>query len=1137
MQNVGRTSSCQLSCGSGRLLLPSRLLRATPCKAQQPLAFPTRLYGDRDHHPRARLCCAAYKGKAGGVGLGGDASRRSPPHAPRGSGAEEGECLLLAQHLMALGGWEEQGARVAAAMDAAEVCEGGPTCLMETLAEHQAGLCCKEVLHWLERRQLAQPAHYTLTIGALGAAGRWEAAEAVFAGMEAAGARRNHFHFAALVEALRRGGPVAQAPGGVQADAAEPRAPVHPGVQLGASGVREAAAVAEIVQSAAGHEAHKRAQERAHLLQGDRGHAQGAAVGDGAGAVLGDAGLQGPQVHGRGAVHHGADGGEAPPLGAASVLAEDILQEMKAAGAKRDAYAYTAAISACEGYEAAAALLAEMRAEGGRPTTSVYNAVLKMCRLQPGGWRRAQDLMRDMQAEGVRADARSWNALLSAAAAASASAVQLTELMQQMRASNAPPDAATFSVVLSACARLGDAPTALALAAQMKEDGVRMDVVACTALMAVHESAGDSDAARSLLRTMEESSLPPNLFTYLHAIGSCKPRGEWRAALEMLDQARGRASLFRSPPPTEGADLRAVVFTAVVQQLVEAGEEERAAAQYRRMRDMGIPPLPGTLTALMKPLAARGAWEEAHQLRVSMVHQGLTVDQAGQELLVMASSPLMEQSTAREALDRAVGAGLVLDLDLYNTLIQVCERMDLPVQAMQLYDTLLESGISPHTCTFEVLLRAVSGGTQPSASAVNRVLSDMHAQGASAPAAAYAALVQASLADALQDGERWSCHVHQLAVQRLEEAGQLRRCSDYNQVLEACARREGVDEFETVGESALHVLRRMEEAGVPPNDETYSKLIQACSLHACGCRQAEQFASEMLDSGSRPSTYTMNCLLNCFKESGHCAGALRWFHSLTDQGVAPDEYTFSILISACEEDWVQARDVFAQMKEFRVQPDTVTYTALLATLKTSGQWRMALQVYKEMKTAGLQPNSVTYSILAEVLKFAEHDALEAAKTVYLEMSQTDGLIEAHTFGLYISLFEYQGDVDMLRRVHTDMKSRNVLDEQSTCDTLLRMCKQSTSRNVVRGHNEWPQTAKPVNEPLQAASTTVSKDNEIPPSRAFEGNASETSTYQTSTQELLQLGQSRPYVSSNPRALQDSRQVDVVARLDPGSSSR
>lgn len=198
---------------------------------------------------------------------------------------------------------------------------------------------------------------------------------------------------------------------------------------------------------------------------------------------------------------------------------------------------------------------------------------------------------------------------------------------------------------------------------------------------------------------------------------------------------------------------------------------------------------------------------------------------------------------------------------------------------------------------------------------------------------------------------------------------------------------------------------------------------------------------------------------------------------------------------------------------------------------------LCLQVYKEMKTAGLQPNSVTYSILAEVLKFAEHDALEAAKTVYLEMSQTDGLIEAHTFGLYISLFEYQGDVDMLRRVHTDMKSRNVLDEQSTCDTLLRMCKQSTSRNVVRGHNEWPQTAKPVNEPLQAASTTVSKDNEIPPSRAFEGNASETSTYQTSTQELLQLGQSRPYVSSNPRALQDSRQVDVVARLDPGSSSR
>jgi pentatricopeptide repeat domain-containing protein 1 len=85
--------------------------------------------------------------------------------------------------------------------------------------------------------------------------------------------------------------------------------------------------------------------------------------------------------------------------------------------------------------------------------------------------------------------------------------------------------------------------------------------------------------------------------------------------------------------------------------------------------------------------------------------------------------------------------------------------------------------------------------------------------------------------------------------------------------------------------------------------------------------------------------------------------------------VQPNVITYSALISACAKgaQWQRAMAVFEEMKAAGVQPNDITYSALISACDKGAQWQRAMEVFEEMKEAGVQPNVQTFNPLISVL--------------------------------------------------------------------------------------------------------------------------------------------------------------------------
>eukprot|EP00931_Biecheleriopsis_adriatica_P022127 TRINITY_DN14304_c0_g1_i3.p1 TRINITY_DN14304_c0_g1~~TRINITY_DN14304_c0_g1_i3.p1 ORF type:complete len:132 (-),score=31.27 TRINITY_DN14304_c0_g1_i3:27-422(-) len=110
---------------------------------------------------------------------------------------------------------------------------------------------------------------------------------------------------------------------------------------------------------------------------------------------------------------------------------------------------------------------------------------------------------------------------------------------------------------------------------------------------------------------------------------------------------------------------------------------------------------------------------------------------------------------------------------------------------------------------------------------------------------------------------------------------------------------------------------------------------------------------------------------------------------MKQSGLQPDAVTYSALISACAKSnqTEKALEIFAEMKQSGLQANVITYNALISACTKGERIEKALEIFAEMKQSGLQPDVITFGALPFWLQMQQ----EAPGSEHREVETQPGL--------------------------------------------------------------------------------------------------------------------------------------------------
>lgn len=230
--------------------------------------------------------------------------------------------------------------------------------------------------------------------------------------------------------------------------------------------------------------------------------------------------------------------------------ARDIIDEMTLHGVPRNYVTFhTAIVGAMRAkrVQDCLAFLAQMKAAGLRPDTTVYNAVISAC-ARAGNPARAELVLRELGAAGLRPNSRTYDALVTAYAGAGM-VNEARELADKVREIGETPSPYLFASIIDALAKqrrvrhdaVAQAEAVLEEARAASPDGVA-DPAVYSSLIGLHTSMNDHEGALAVFNTMRAEGVEPSDATYMHVCRALLRRkgGGLEAALDAM--AEGEAA-------------------------------------------------------------------------------------------------------------------------------------------------------------------------------------------------------------------------------------------------------------------------------------------------------------------------------------------------------------------------------------------------------------------------------------------------------------------------------------------------------------------------------------------------------------------------------------------------------------------
>ncbi|CAJ1415041.1 unnamed protein product [Effrenium voratum] len=783
------------------------------------------------------------------------------------------------------------------------------------------------------------------------------------------------------------------------------------------------------------------------------------------------------------------------------------LQDMQQRSLQSDTIVFNAAITSCgkgSQWQHSLALLEHMQQDHYEADLISFNAVLSACE-KGRQWQKALQVLQELGLRGLRASDVTlstavsalapfglWQQALSllpssgagacaiaynAAITACEKAGQWTQallILSELPKRSFQPTVVTFSACASACEKALQWQQALALLHSATDKGCANAVT----LNAVISACGKSQQwaiALLLLGSAGSSSLEPSLITYNSAIDACEKAARWDFALLLLEASVWET--FRPNVVTSGAAISACEKAQAWSEAVELLAVSRSAQTQPNVILYG--------SAISAWGAQSTGWAAALGC-LQQTKQELQVNGAALDMATGACERGQQWAAACLLLTDFGALNLRVDANFFLSAASACRKPSTWPHAAHVFQALAARDVECRASVAAFLewrsaLAALKGDEEAAAKLVAAQLCEWaRALHVTTEDFIDRDIVHKTMLSTCEDGLQWKG-----ILQWLDLALARRNAPDgtfCSSLLRTCG----------TWPQALQLLTTARWWGLKPTVLQYCAAVNACegsqvtqklSQHRGQGRPLWPLALGLLEDLQtqhlRPNVVTTGALVGVLSE-GQLELGLKVFRELQRQQQEADVVMYNILIGACRSNHEvdKAFDFFREMQEGQVQPTVMSFNHLIAGLGAEKAPR-ALGLLEQLRAEDLQPNQVTYNALIACCKTGKME--DQAWQLFEEMQRASFEPNALTYasllaasasasaplslarrGLRLlksadirSLQVYSAGVALCQRLGAWMEALHLLSEMSeippdvvTFSALISCCQQSNRAEEV-----------------------------------------------------------------------------------------
>jgi pentatricopeptide repeat protein len=498
-----------------------------------------------------------------------------------------------------------------------------------------------------------------------------------------------------------------------------------------------------------------------------------------------------------------------------------------------------------------------------------------------------------------------------------------------------------YDVIMNASARKGAWKEALNFLVMMERSNSGSKhhihpVPALSTYTAVIEAcvgALQAEPAAKLLLSMPPRDLHPPISSYEHVIMTCCQRQNWRRALQLFREAQKD----KAGQDDASSRLSADTYNAVISCCAKGGEVSEAMKLLAELQRLDrLAPTVKTYNGLMSACAGNPRlWKTSLKLLDECNRQpGVQPDIYTYTIAMRACARGRLTSRALTLFQVAQDKGLSLDVYAYTSVMDACVKGGKWKTCLELLDQMRIStnNVKPNGYTYSVAISACGNGVQW-AKAVE-LLTEMRQQKIPINLITYNAAITALAKASTKQRDRTK---HQRGGS---------------------------------SSSSQKQQQRENQRQISGNKANEPKKTFRGDLNQ------KLKSKSILDRDYEKDTYTGNNDNDCDKI---WRIVLNLLEQMQKEGVQPDAISYSSAIRACGAagQWKEALELIRIMqasKDLKLKPNRIAYTNAILACGRAGQYQPALQLFDQMKQEGVQPDRVSYNALLSCLKTATSTA-------------------------------------------------------------------------------------------------------------------------------------------------------------------